>query len=110
MKAYQIIAGFSDIKSVFRTKTKTSKTMEELDLWFSIEDDVLYAHDRILHDQCIALAVYNKNHKYWSVTLKPNTYGKRLVVDVCAEHKIKTVCARLNDLYVLHGFRSFSRR
>ena len=65
MQTFHIIAGFSDIKSELRTKTKITKPLQELELWFTCEDDVFYAHDYDDHQKCIALALYKPEDKSW---------------------------------------------
>jgi hypothetical protein len=98
MHSYQIIYGFSDIKSAFRTKSRTEKSMSELRLWFSLSGGALFAHDYYEHSSCIIIAY--KTDLGWLVRLDPKTFGHMLIsetVNNCEEAKI------VEALKVLYG-------
>ena len=56
MQTFHIIAGFSDIKYELRIKANITKSLQELELWFTYEEGVLYAHDYVDHYKCIRRA------------------------------------------------------
>ena len=92
MEAYQIIYGFSEIKSELQTKSRISKPLEQLELWFTLEEDVLYVHDYTDHTKCIALAIYNPADKAWKYFLKTGSYADKLIKYVC-------------ELFVVWGYK-----
>ena len=106
MEAYQIVAGFSDIKEFLRTKTRTQKSLTELQLWFSFENDVIYVHDYFEHKTSAALAVYSADQNLWTVYLEKN-FGERLIRRVIYTTPNKEINGTLNRLYDLHGFIPF---
>lgn len=67
METYQIIAGLSGLKVLFRTKTQTPKTMDELELWFTFEDDILWIHDSQDHRKCVMLAIWRLESSSWLI-------------------------------------------
>lgn len=109
MEAYQIIAGFSDIKSEFITKTGTDKTLAELHLWFSYEDEVLYVYDYSDHTKALVLAVFNSGNSTWSVYLRPYSYGRALALYILSRTKLERIKNKFNEMYVLYGFVPLSR-
>ncbi len=107
MESYQIIAGFSDLKAEFQLKSGTTKSLEELQLWFSFEEDVLYVHDYTDHNVCIVLAVLSNDKNKWQIYLKKGTFGERVVVATIASAPIDKIADSLNYQYRLYGFGPF---
>ncbi len=103
MHAYQIVAGFSEIKSHLRTKAKLSKPLRELLLWFSLDGDVLFGHDFHDHKKCIALAAYNKNERRWLIVFEGGVYGRQVIKYAISGSETNNVVKALFDLYKLHG-------
>jgi hypothetical protein len=103
MLAYQIVAGFSEIKLELRKKAKISKKLMDLHLWFSLEGNTLRVHDYKDHKNSMDLAICKRK---WIIGYK-GVFGKRLI-----EYGIKSAenikeSERLNDLYKSHGFFSY---
>ncbi len=104
MLDYQIVAGFSEIKTQLRTQAKLKKAMADLKLWFGFEEDVLYAHDFHDHEQCIALAVYNRSKSLWRVIFQGNAYGREVIEYAIGGVGSEKSATNLNNLYKSHGF------
>ena len=104
MQTYHIVAGFSEIKSQLRTQTNLIKPLEELMLWFSFEDDVLYVHDFDNHDKCIALAAYNKSEKTWKVVFRGGAYGRQVIENAIVKFERTKLSEKLNSSYRLNGY------
>ncbi|GEM_PF-3726818 len=104
MLAYQIVAGFSEIKSQLRKQTNLSKSLEVLQLWFSFEEDVLYAHDFHDHKKCMALAVYKRNNSSWLVTFRGSAYGRQVIEYGINRSELNKLAYIFNDLYKSHGY------
>lgn len=110
MKAHHIIAGFSDIKVQFIEMTRTLKSLQELQLWFTFEDNVLYAHDYFEHETSMALAILNPTGNAWTICLRKNSYGEELVDFLIGSTALEKLQKEFNDQYGSHGtFRRFHR-
>ena len=107
MHAYQIVAGFSEIKSELRNKTNINKVLSDLQLWFSYEVDVLYAHDHADHLKCIALALYKRPEGTWAISFTGGAYGKQLVAHVINKFGAKSSAYEFNNLFQLYGYIAF---
>lgn len=110
MDTYQIIAGFSEIKSELRTKARIQKSLDEITLWFSFEENILYVHDYDDHFKCMILAIYNRGANEWMYFLAKSGYGKMLVEDVCTIYSSNEIIRKLMELYRSHGFIPFYQR
>jgi hypothetical protein len=110
MQAFQIIHGFSGIKSELRTKNRILKPLSELELWFTFQNEVFRAHDYDDHDKCLALANYDLIEGKWRYRLKPGGYGDMLVRDVCETYPPREKLRAMKDLYKLYGYARFRRR
>ncbi len=104
MQTYHIVAGFSEIKFQLRTQNNLIKPLEELRLWFSFEEDVLYVHDFDNHDKCIALAVYNKSEKAWQIVFRGGAYGRQVIENAINSYDLKVLAISTNNLYKSHGY------
>lgn len=104
MQAYHIIAGFSDIKSELRTKLGIKKSFTELQLWFSLNDGVLYTHDYADHNKNMVLAVHNPFRGGWKVFLQKGTFGEVLVKHIVEKYSANEVLEEILNLYRSHGF------
>jgi hypothetical protein len=104
MQAYQIIYGFSGIKSELRTKIRILKPIEKLELWFSIESSVLYAHDADDHPKCLALAIYDASTTTWRYLLSAESYEDMLVRDICESTPVHKVLDEIIDRFNLYGY------
>jgi hypothetical protein len=102
LQDYQIVSGFSDIKSELRTKSEIKKSLSEIRLWFSLEGDVLYVHDYDDHEKCIALAI--QSSKGWVVFLGKGKSGFRLLEYVFSRVTFVQVPEELNEQYKLYGY------
>ncbi len=109
MQAHYIVAGFSDIKSEFLEKTKIAKTIKDLSLWFTFEDDVLYAHDFLDHNVCIVIAIYSSDKNSWNILLKEKGYGYRLVQYLIGLSSRDKLMKAFNEYYRSYGFSPFGR-
>jgi hypothetical protein len=100
VESYQVISGFSDIKSELRDKAKIKKPLSEIQLWFTVDRGVLCVHDFSEHEKCIVLAIYSEKKTSWTVFLK-KVSGRRLVMWVLQypPGRIGTEFNKLNDLY-----------
>jgi hypothetical protein len=110
MLSYQIIYGFSDIKSAFRTKSRIIKPIDELELWFTFSENVLYVHDYDEFLKYMPLAVYQIELRTWEYFLKTGSYGDRLVRDVCENTELNKIQGKIKTLYNSHGFIRLSHR
>lgn len=107
MQAFHIIAGFSDIKSELRTRAQISKSLPQLELWFTCDENVLYVHDYDDHQKCIALTLYKPTDKSWRCFLRKGSYGEMLVMYICKNAQINLLAEKFFDLYKLYGFIPF---
>lgn len=107
MLAYQIMAGFSEIKFELRNKTNLSKSLDELRLWFSFEDNEFFAHDYDEHEKLITLAIYHGNENTWQITFQGGSYGKRLVENAVDIFERSELATSFSDLYRSHGYIGF---
>ena len=107
MLAYQIVAGFSDIKSELRKQFHQNKNLGDLQLWFSFEQDAFYAHDYQDHPKCMTLAIYNRTEKTWQVTFGGGTYGKRLIQHAINNYDVSDLTDKFHYLYRSHGYITF---
>jgi hypothetical protein len=101
MPRYQIISGFSDIKSEIRTKTRTPRAQNDLRLWFSLTEGSLYAHDFNEHKYCVLIAY--KSYDYWVVRLDTKIYGHKLIYKAVTEYKENEIIKKLHRLYESYG-------
>ena len=104
MLEYQIVAGFSEIKSQLRMQASLSKSLDELQLWFSFVDDVLYVHDSHDHKKCIALAFYKKNKSAWRVSFEGKAYGREVIEYAIGLSEPNELSERFNNLFKLYGY------
>jgi hypothetical protein len=51
------MAGFKFIRTELRIKCKIEKPLSELALWFTLENDILYVHDRENHKELLKEAI-----------------------------------------------------
>ncbi len=103
MDSYQLVAGLSDIKKELVVKTGSSKALSEVQLWFSYEDGVLYAHDYNDHAKCIVLAIL-KIDETWVYFLQSNGYGFKLIKEATEQYLVDTIAKELNSTNFSHGF------
>jgi hypothetical protein len=101
MQSYQIIAGFSDIKSELRIRAKTNKEMAKLRLWFSMSNDILYVHDFDHHKCCFAIAI--KRDGEWNVRLDNRTFGHKLILETTRELPTDKIVEKLRNQYDIYG-------
>lgn len=105
MHAYQIVAGFSEIKIELRKKARISKPIKDLHLWFSIEENILSVHDYEEHGKFITLAVYDDRDD-WTIIYK-DILGRRVIdYGIRKAEKFKEA-KELNELYESHGFFTY---
>lgn len=104
MLAYQIVAGFSEIKSQFRIKENLTKPLAELQLWFSFEEDILYVHDFHDHEKSMALAIYNGRETKWWVVFRGKGYGRRVIEYAIDRFELNKLAGRFYKLYRSHGY------
>ena len=109
MQSQYIIAGFTDIKSELRIKTRTEIDITDLHLWFTLQDNVLYVHNYSDHKICTALALYKLTENSWRVYLRPGCYGEQLVVFLTAITPLNNLAENFNLHYDLYGFSPFRR-
>lgn len=109
MEARHIIAGFSEIKSALRTKTQMTKSMQQIELWFSCDDDVLYVHDYEDNLKSLALAIYFLENKCWKSFFRNRSCGETLVVYYCEKYPSHLLAEEFNELYRLYGFIPFGK-
>jgi hypothetical protein len=105
MEAVQIIAGFTDIKIQLAQSCRVAKDLNDLYLWFSIEENILYAHDYDQHQSCIALAVLNSDNKSVEAYFSIRRRAQKLI-EYCTEHfdeKEKNLADALNSEFKLSG-------
>lgn len=105
METYQIIAGFSDLKVLFRTKVQMTKSLEELELWFSFDGEVLWMHDYNEHEKCMALAILGQSDMQWSIYAKDGTYGRNLIEEILFSNPLHKVARKINQQFELYGFK-----
>jgi hypothetical protein len=105
MESYQIVAGLSDLKVLFRTKTKTLKTLQGLELWCSFENDILWIHDYHDHKQVIIAALYLTDSKAWAFYTVKGTYGDKLLRQLTVDFPPRQVAFQLNRFLESFGFR-----
>lgn len=106
MKNLEAIAGFNDLKSLFRQKLKISKPLEELYLWFAVHDGALYMHDMQDHKKSILLALPPLNEQsLWTIYLTPNSKAEKLILKIIIEHQVsgKSLASTANSLFKLCG-------
>jgi hypothetical protein len=105
MQSMQIINGFSDMKSQFIRKTKTTKATQELELWFTQTDDALYMHDKAEHKTNMLIALKIKNQ--WVNRLEQRSMAARLLNSHILKANSgthKDMASALNDEYLTGGF------
>ena len=107
MLAYQIIAGFSEIKSEIRNQYNLTENLEDFQLWFSLEQDIIYAHDYQEHEKCIALAIYKRPENTWRITFSGGDYGKQVITYATNKFEIEDIDEAFYDLYRSHGYIAF---
>lgn len=81
--------------------------MNELGLWFSFEEGILYVHDYADHEQCIAIAIYSRPQNNWRITLKQGTFGRKLIEWIVSKEEFGKIANKLNHEYVSYGFVPF---
>ncbi len=101
MQTYQIVSGFSDIKSELRRKARIKKPLSELRLWFSLSEGVLYVHDYSDHMCSIVIALKAKTH--WIVYLDNKTFGYRLVFEIVNSVPEMKLVEYLSQLHEING-------
>jgi hypothetical protein len=103
MESFQIIRGFTEIKLELIKKCGLSKTPQELRLWFSFENDVLYAHDYENHKDCLALAIWEGDQI--RIRVNPQGYAGLLIgYALIKQHSKRKLAEFLNVTYESHGF------
>ncbi len=107
MEAYQIIYGFSEIKSELRSHAQALRSTEQLELWFTFDEGVLRVHDYEDHARSAVLAIYNSKNQLWKYFLRTGSYGEKLIKDICETHPKEDVIHNIRNLYYLHGFIRF---
>ncbi|MEQ1665110.1 MAG: hypothetical protein ABL927_07005 [Bdellovibrionales bacterium] len=110
MDALHIIAGFSDIKSELRTKTRLSTTLDQLELWFTFDNNVLYIHDYDDHEKCIPLVIFASTNRSLTYLLPDHGYGFNLVKYICENNSYDEILEPIKGLYASHGFIPFRRK
>jgi hypothetical protein len=76
--------------------------MDDLRLWFSLVNGVLYAHDYDDHKYAIAIAIKTKNK--WHIILDVRSNGHRLILDVFNSTAERLIITKLTKLYETHGY------
>ena len=107
MQTFHIIAGFSDIKSELRTRAQISKSLQQLELWFTCDENVLYVHDYDDHQKCVVLAIYNPRSNLWNYFLRKGSFGELLVKQKCESTPVNLLADVFYKLYRLYGFIPF---
>src|SRR5205814_5781464 len=106
MDWYKIVAGFSYIKLLLIEKCDLNKTVQELNLWFSYENEVTYAHDKQNHIKNIPIAIYENDFWYSRLVLK--SFGDKLlryaITLVETDAPKSELAQRLNKLYEEYGY------
>jgi hypothetical protein len=75
--------------------------MDELRLWFTLENGVLYAHDYVDHKYAIAIAI--KARDKWHIILDTQSNGHRLIYKVVHENIDSKILKTLDELYTEYG-------
>jgi hypothetical protein len=109
VESYQVIAGFSDIKVEFLKKTGSTKALDELHLWFTLEDGMLAVHDYDEHKICVLVAVDNGPGKEWTIFLEPLSFGYLLIEYELTTDVSINLAWRLNRSFKSNGFFSARR-
>jgi hypothetical protein len=109
MHSYQIIYGFSDIKSAFRTKSRIIKPIDELELWFTFSEYVLFVHDYDDHFKFMPIAVFQEEICTWRYFLTAGSYGERLVRDICETKSAEGALLEIQRHYKLYGYTRVNR-
>ena len=89
MRDAQIRAGFSEIKSEFIRKTRTTTPIEQLKLWFSYEDHVLCAHEEGHPKAFVILALRNSAERIWRQILRTDGDGEKLIKQLSTKYEPK---------------------
>lgn len=107
MHSYQIIAGFSEIKSELRNYYKMSNPLNELHLWFTFEDNVLCAHDFNEHAKFLALAAHDQFAGDWNTTFRGGDYGTQLIEYAIETFEMHKLAKEFYGFYLLNGHFTF---
>lgn len=79
MRDDQISAGFSDLKSEFKAKTRTKTELGDLKVCFSFDDNALCVHEVGAAHIFMILALCNQREKRWCVILRNNGAAEKLI-------------------------------
>lgn len=109
METYQVIAGFSDIKVELKERGRITKSFSELRLWFTFRDDILCVHDYADHSKFIIIGLYDSKLNSWSILLRANSYGERLVLKMTSGKPSDDLVSAFQTAYLLLGHIPFSR-
>lgn len=110
LEAHQIVAGFSDIKTQFRTKLKIKRPLIDLRLWFTFADDALCIHDYHDHKKKMIAALYNSKTGSWRILVDKGTKAELLMLFVTKEIKPAEMQNGIRGLYSLFGYFKTGRR
>jgi hypothetical protein len=89
LDAIQIMSGFSHIRSELRTNCRLTKSLDELALWFTFSDSVLYVHDLEEHINSMALAVcQSAKENIWVFRLREGSPGEQLLKQTIIKNKL----------------------
>jgi hypothetical protein len=107
MKPHQISIGLSSIKLQLIRKLGLNKDLNEMNIWFSLEDGVLYVHDFNKHKSCMVIALVSNrvercflNGGHFDVEVVHHGYNKSI--------ETKTnIAEAMNKLYNSDGFWGF---
>jgi hypothetical protein len=109
LEPVEIMSGFKNIRFVFRTKCKISTSLNELALWFSAENDVLFVHDIEDHNKSMALAMRDlQSDTSWKIRRLFNPSGEQLLKYAIIKNKSHPAII-LNEKYKLTDFFPFFR-
>jgi hypothetical protein len=100
----EIMTGFSQIKSEFRSKCKIEKPLSELALWFTFSDHFLIVHDMEEHNVSMTIAtLMSSSENRWQIFFPENSPGHQLIKMAYEKNKLRPE-KELNTQYKLTGF------
>jgi hypothetical protein len=103
----EIMSGFKHLRSEFKQKCKIEKPLNELALWFTFQNDVLYVHDMEKHKTNMAIVICkSKIENEWYFILKLSLSSERLIKYAIAKNR-KNPHKLLNSLYRSGDFMPF---
>lgn len=107
MQELSVVIAFSDIKREFLAKVRTNRSIEDLQLWFTLVDGVLYVHDYEDHEVCMVLALWQDEAKILKVYLPSGSFGDRFIKYLFRTYSQGQLLRKLQDYYDSCGFRPF---